>query len=100
MPLAVTLTVVFAVLNILGAKQSTKLIRVLVLTLLAILGFFILHGVVAVASKDPATLARTQFTPFFTEGVDGLLGMLDLLGQTRNLCQAHIGNEHQSDRPE
>ncbi len=49
-PLAVTLTVLFAALNIVGAKQSTKLIRILVFTLLAILGFFILHGVIAVAS--------------------------------------------------
>ncbi len=78
-PLAVTLTVLFAALNIVGAKQSTKLIRILVFTLLAILGFFILHGVIAVASADPANIARTQFTPFFTHGVDGLLGTVGLV---------------------
>ncbi len=78
-PLAVTLTVIFAALNIVGAKQSTKLIRILVFTLLVILGFFILHGVIAVASADPVNIARTQFTPFFTHGVDGLLGTVGLV---------------------
>ena len=62
-PLAVTLTALFAILNILGAKQSTRLIRVLVFMVLAILGFFILHGVVAVVSLGLAETHRTQFTP-------------------------------------
>ena len=78
-PLAVTLTVIFALLNILGAKQSTKLIRVLVFAVLAILGFFVLHGMSAVVSQGVADTARTQFTPFFTNGLDGLLGTVGLV---------------------
>ena len=78
-PLAVTLTALFAILNILGAKQSTRLIRVLVFAVLAILGFFILHGVVAVVSQGLVETHRTQFTPFFSEGVDGLIGTVGLV---------------------
>ncbi len=78
-PLAVTLTVIFALLNILGAKQSTKLIRVLVFAVLAILGFFVLHGMSAVVSQGVADTARMQFTPFFTNGLDGLLGTVGLV---------------------
>jgi amino acid transporter/mannitol/fructose-specific phosphotransferase system IIA component (Ntr-type) len=78
-PLAVVLTALFAFLNILGARQSTKLIRFLVLALLTILGLFILHGLTAVASQGLAETHQTQFTPFFSDGIDGLLGTVGLV---------------------
>jgi APA family basic amino acid/polyamine antiporter len=78
-PLAVTLTAVFALLNILGAKQSTRLIRVLVLALLTILGLFVVHGLAAVAGRGFAATHQTQFVPFFTEGFDGLVGTVGLV---------------------
>ena len=78
-PLAVTLTVLFAALNIFGAKQSTRVIRVLVLGLLSILGFFILHGLTSLLAGDLAEIHRTQFTPFFADGFDGLLGTVGLV---------------------
>ena len=74
--LAVVLTVAFVGLNILGAKQSTKLVRVLFIGLLTILGFFIAHGLVTVATRG---LAGQDFTPFFSNGVDGLLGTVGLV---------------------
>lgn len=78
-PLAVTLTVLFAGLNILGAKQSTRVIRVLVWGLLAILGFFILHGISTLLMEGIVETHRTQFSPFFTNGLDGLLGTVGLV---------------------
>lgn len=78
-PLAVTLTVLFAGLNILGAKQSTRVIRVLVWGLLAILGFFILHGISTLLTNGIVETHRTQFSPFFTSGLDGLLGTVGLV---------------------
>lgn len=78
-PLAVTLTVLFAGLNILGAKQSTRVIRVLVWGLLVILGFFILHGISTLLMEGIVATHRTQFSPFFTNGLDGLLGTVGLV---------------------
>ncbi len=77
-PLAVGFTIVFAVLNIVGAKESSGVLRILVIVLLAILGFFLLHGLFAVASIGPAETAL-RFTPFMPEGVDGLLGTVGLV---------------------
>jgi amino acid transporter len=78
-PLAVVLTGLFTFLNILGARQSTKLIRILVFGLLVILGFFILHGLAAVASQGLGETHEARFTPFLSQGVDGLLGTVGLV---------------------
>ncbi|MCZ6917685.1 MAG: amino acid permease [Gemmatimonadetes bacterium] len=74
--LAIVLTVLFVGLNVLGTKQSTKLIRGLVVGLLTILGFFLLHGFVSVAARG---LVGQNFTPFFSNGVDGLIGTVGLV---------------------
>ncbi len=49
----------------------------LVFTLLTILAFFILHGLADIAGRGTDVSAR--FTPFLTEGVDGLLGTVGLV---------------------
>jgi amino acid transporter len=74
---AIVFTILFAVLNIVGAKESSGLLRVLVIVLLTILTFFLLYGLsdVLVGGGD----VRAQFTPFLSDGTDGLLGTVGLV---------------------
>ena len=74
---AVAFTVVFATLNVLGAKESSGLLRVLVVTLLTILTFFILHGLSDVFTQRPDVGER--FTPLLPFGVDSLLGTVGIV---------------------
>ncbi len=74
---AIAFTVVFALLNIVGAKESSGLLRVLVMTLLTILTFFLLYGLSEVFADRGDIPGR--FTPFMTHGVDGLLGTVGLV---------------------
>jgi amino acid transporter/mannitol/fructose-specific phosphotransferase system IIA component (Ntr-type) len=74
---AIAFTVVFALLNIVGAKESSGLLRVLVMTLLTILAFFLIYGLSDLLVDRPDLAAR--FDPFLTSGVDGLLGTVGLV---------------------
>lgn len=73
-PLAVALTLAFVVINIIGAKETSGLQRVLVTALVVILGFFIVQGLVEVFTLGLGPVTRDQFTPFLPFGVTGLLG--------------------------
>lgn len=73
-PLAAVLTVAFTVINIVGAKETSGLQRLLVSVLLAVLGFFILQGLVEVFTLGLVPVTREQFTPFFAFGLSGLIG--------------------------
>jgi amino acid transporter/mannitol/fructose-specific phosphotransferase system IIA component (Ntr-type) len=74
-PVALVLTGLFMLLNIVGAKETSGLQRVLVTALLAVLALFVVQGLVEVFSGQPAEGAgRGQFTPFFPYGFDGLVG--------------------------
>lgn len=73
-PLAVGLTVVFMLVNIMGAKETTFLQRVLVFTLLGVLAFFIAQGLMHVAGAEMRSLARDRFTPLFPMGFTGFMG--------------------------
>jgi mannitol/fructose-specific phosphotransferase system IIA component (Ntr-type) len=75
----VGLTVGFAALNLLGAKETTGVLRVFVSTLLGILAYFVLSGLATIATLDVATVHRERFTPFLPFGVDGLLGTVGLV---------------------
>ena len=77
-PLAVALTVAFAVLNVVGAKETSGLQRVLVTVLVGVLAFFVVQGLVAVASGGGAEVAR-QFTPFAPFGVEGIAATVGLV---------------------
>ena len=77
-PLAVALTVAFAVLNVVGAKETSGLQRVLVTVLVGVLAFFVVQGLVAVAGVGGAEVER-QFTPFLPFGTEGLLGTIGLV---------------------
>ncbi len=73
-PLAVVLTLVFTAINVVGAKESSGLQRVLVAALMGILGLFIVQGLAAVASAGVDGGARERFTPFFAFGLTGFMG--------------------------
>jgi amino acid transporter/mannitol/fructose-specific phosphotransferase system IIA component (Ntr-type) len=72
-PLAVGLTVIFMVINIFGAKETTTLQRWLVSILVAVLALFILHGFVFVFSAEGQEVAQGSFDDFMPNGVEGLL---------------------------
>lgn len=71
--IAVLLTLGFMVLNIVGAKETTSLQRALIVILLATLAVFLVSGVVAMGDLGLNTIVDDQFTPFFTDGLPGLL---------------------------
>ncbi|MFP4321817.1 MAG: amino acid permease [Anaerolineales bacterium] len=73
-PLAVALTVAFMLINIFGAKETTNIQRILIVILISVLAFFIAGGLFTIATGEPGDVIDTQFTPFFTDGVAGLLG--------------------------
>ena len=72
-PLALTLTVAFAVLNVVGAKETSGLQRVLVGALLAILGFFLIQGAAEVVSLGVGEVVREQMSDFFAFGAAGFV---------------------------
>lgn len=73
-PLAVGLTVAFTVLNILGAKETTGLQRVLVTVLVTVMAMFIVGGVIAVLNLESSAISSTFAREFFlTDGIPGLL---------------------------
>lgn len=73
-PLAVGLTVLFMVVNLVGAKETTGLQRVLVATLLAVLGFFLIQGLAALLPGGVGELRGDRFSPFFAYGLTGFAG--------------------------
>ena len=73
-PLAVALTVAFAVLNTVGAKETSGLQRVLVSVLLLVLGLFLVQGVAEIGSRGFGVVVSERFTPFLTSGVAGFMG--------------------------
>jgi len=77
-PLAVALTVAFAVLNVVGAKETSGLQRFLVTVLVGVLVFFVAQGLFAVGSLGTENLER-QFTPFLPFGTEGLLSTIGLV---------------------
>jgi APA family basic amino acid/polyamine antiporter len=76
---AVGFAVVIAVLNITGARESSAMLRVLVLLLLVTLAFFILHGLADVFTSESALERRHRFSPFLPNGFDGVLEAVGLV---------------------
>ncbi len=72
-PLAVSLTLAFMAINILGAKETSGLQRILVTALVAILGFFLVQGLGHVFSAGIAEVTRDRFTPFLAFGFAGFM---------------------------
>lgn len=68
--LALILTVIFGVLNIYGAKETTLLQRILVTTLLGIMTVFIIQGLSVVWGSE-ATNTYREYSDFFRNGFHG-----------------------------
>ncbi|MDX1675129.1 MAG: amino acid permease, partial [Longimicrobiales bacterium] len=79
-PLAVALTVLFMAVNIVGAKETSGLQRLLVTVLLVVLGFFIAQGLWELFGIGAeAGRVGEQFTPFLPFGVNGLMATVGLV---------------------
>ena len=77
--IAIAFAVVFALLNIVGSKESSGLVRVLVFTLLSILAVFMIEGFRSILTTGIVETHETRFTPFMPEGIDGLLATVGLV---------------------
>lgn len=78
-PVAVVLTLAFGLLNVVGAKETTFLQKLLVAVLVTIMFFYIAQGMFSVFSVDFIHLTREQFTPFFIGGIDGFLATIGMV---------------------
>ena len=74
---AIVLTVVFALVNTVGAKHTGGLQRVLVSTVLGFLAVFLVQGFVGLLGRPPAT--ESAFEPFMSLGVEGLVAAMGLV---------------------
>lgn len=77
--LAVALTVLFTVVNIVGAKETGRLQRWLVVILLAVLFFFLAQGFLEIASLGVGQVRENQFSPFMPFGLTGLFSTVGLV---------------------
>ena len=77
--LAIGLTVLFTLVNLVGAKESGRLQGGLVVVLLAVLAFFVVQGLVEVWSLGVGDVGRTQLTPFLPFGSEGLFATVGLV---------------------
>lgn len=77
-PIAAVLTIVFAVLNVVGAKESTGLQRILVAALVSIMAFYCLQGIMATFNAGDGVVA-SRLNPFLTAGIQGFFGTVGLV---------------------
>ncbi|MDX1430359.1 MAG: APC family permease, partial [Rhodothermales bacterium] len=73
-PVAIVLTIAFVVVNVIGAKETSGLQRLLVMILLAVMAFFIVQGFHEIIFEQPRAITRDRFSPFVEFGLEGLLG--------------------------
>jgi len=78
-PLAIGLTVVFVLLNLVGTRETSAVQRALVFSLLAALAVFILAGLAHLTGGAAAGTARERFTPFLPFGSRGLISTIGLV---------------------
>ncbi len=70
---ALSLTIVFMLLNLFGAKQSSGLQKILVVTLIVILTFFVVQGFIFIFGDMGTTQLKDTYTPVLPFGPMGLL---------------------------
>lgn len=78
-PVAVTLTVAFGALNIFGAKETSKIQNILVITLLSVMAFYLVQGFSHLFSLDMLDVHREKFTPFFKNGFQGFFATVGMV---------------------
>lgn len=76
---AVGLTLAFGVLNVVGAKETTTLQKVLVAALITIMFGYILQGIFHIFSMDFSSVVSQQLTPFFTDGAKGFFATVGMV---------------------
>ena len=77
--IAVALTIIFTFVNLFGAKETTKLQGILVITLLAVLAFFVVQGLWHVFADVPREQLKKQYTPFL-HAENGWAGLASTVG--------------------
>jgi len=77
--LAVGLTIFFTLVNLVGAKESSRLQGMLVIVLLGVLLLFLVEGFFAVVQTGIGEVTRDRFTPFMPFGVEGLAATVGLV---------------------
>ena len=78
-PLAAALTLAFAALNVIGAKESSGLQRVLVTVLVTVLGYFVARGLMLTLGVHGAERTLRSFTPLLPHGIDRFFGAVGLV---------------------
>lgn len=78
-PVAIGLTVVFGITNVVGAKESSWLQKILVTVLVVILLFYVVQGVFALFQVNFFTVLRAEFDPFFQFGPQGFFATIGLV---------------------
>ncbi len=78
-PVAVILTIVFGILNVVGAKETTFLQKILVAALVTIMLFYVIQGLFAVLSPDLIEQTKTRFTPLFIDGYYGFFATVGMV---------------------
>jgi APA family basic amino acid/polyamine antiporter len=76
---ALTLTILFVALNVLGAKESSGVLRVLVILVLGFLALLVLQGGVALSGGPGSSALAGRPEPFFTHGGRGLVFTIGLV---------------------
>jgi APA family basic amino acid/polyamine antiporter len=76
---AIGLAAVFVLVNLLGAKESGGLQRVLVIAVLAFLAVFTIRGMIHVTASDNLRELPTRISPFFAHGLGGLFATIGLV---------------------
>ena len=76
---AIGLTIVFVLVNLVGAKESSRLQRFLVIAVLGFLAVFTVQGLIDISGESVDTIRETRLTPFFTYGAEGLFATIGLV---------------------
>lgn len=77
--LAVGLTLFFTLVNLVGAKETSRLQSGLVVVLLVVLVFFVVQGLYEVFAIGWGEVGRTQLSPFMPFGSEGLFATVGLV---------------------
>ncbi len=77
---AIGLTVIFVLVNVVGARESSGLQRFLVIAVLGFLAVFTVQGLFNLAGgESPQVMRETRFSPFFSHGAGGLFATIGLV---------------------
>ncbi len=76
---AISLTLLFMIMNIIGVKKTTHLQNTFVIILIGILLLFVVQGLFELFSVGMGTIAETQLTPFLPFGYEGLFSTIGLV---------------------